>query len=355
MEWLGQKWVCILFLVLFPPLGIYLLWKYQLEWGRGLKIGATVASALWCAALLASGLSRPVLPAKISLLSQEVKIGLGETVEVELALAPESAEPSELVTWISDANVATPSLKRKSEGVYCYELRAEQEGNADFMVYCGKVQSNAVKIHVLDREKMESQAFAAEQAIVQIGEVTLQSGEPILIARQAYDALEEDAAALVSNYGDLLAAEQALQQLQEEVWRQAEEAQDRIDAIGEAGLESEDAITAAREYYNSLPEAVRPLVKNYQALEQAERLLGQKKAEEAQAAEEPGKPKPSSPAAQEPEPPSKPSDSGRIVYWVLKGKKYHTTDGCPTLARSKKIYSGTISQAGGRDLCKVCG
>ena len=96
------------------------------------------------------------------------------------------------------------------------------------------------------------------------------------------------------------------------------------------------------------------MVKNYQTLEQAEQLLEQKKAEEAQAAEETGKPKLSSPAVQEPEP-SRPSDSGKIVYWVPNGEKYHTTKNCRTLARSKDIRSGTISQAGGRDLCKVCG
>lgn len=142
--------------------------------------------------------------------------------------------------------------------------------------------------------------------------------------------------------------------MQDEAWRQAEEAQNKIDAIGEVGLESEDAITAAREYYNSLPEAIRPLVKNYQTLEQAERFLEQKKAEEAQAAEETGKPKPSSPAVRAPER-SRPSDSGKIVYWVPDGEKYHTTKKCRILARSKIINSGTISQAGGRDLCKVCG
>ncbi len=353
MKWLSQKWVCILFLVLFPPVGMYLLWKYREDWKKNLKIGVTVISAIWCIALLCSGFGHAA-PEEIKLLDSEIKIGIGKTVDVEIELTPQNADFSKLVIWSSKEDVVVSSLEQRNEDLYCCKVQAKQEGDVQLMVYCDKVQSNTITIHVLDYDKLKKQAATAEQAIVQIGEVTLQSGEAILIARQAYDALGEDAVALVSNYGDLLAAEQALQQLQEEAWRQAEEAQSRIDAIGEAGLESEDAITAAREYYNGLPEAVRPLVKNYQALEQAERLLEQKKEEEAQVTEEPGKPKPSSPAIQEPEP-SRPSDSGKIVYWVPKGKKYHTTKGCATLARSKKIYSGTISQAGGRDLCKVCG
>lgn len=353
MEWFHQKWVCILFLVLFPPVGMYLLWKYREDWKKNLKIGVTVISAIWCIALLSSGFGHAA-PEKIKLLDSEIKIGIGKTVDVEIELTPQNADFSKLVIWSSKEDVVVSSLEQRNEGLYCCKVQAKQEGDVQLMVYCDKVQSNTITIHVLDYDKLKKQAATAEQAIAQIGEVTLQNGEAIVIARQAYDALGEDAAALVSNYDDLLAAEQELQRLQDEAWRQAEEAQNKIDAIGEVELESESAINEARAYYNDLPEAVRPLVKNYQTLEQAEQLLEQKKAEEAQAAEETGKPKPSSPAVQEPEP-SRPSDSGKIVYWVPNGEKYHTTKNCRTLARSKDIRSGTISQAGGRDLCKVCG
>ena len=245
--------------------------------------------------------------------------------------------------------MAVVSFKQKGEGIYCCKVQAKQEGDAQLMVYCDKVQSNVVTIHVLDRDQLISQAFAAEQAIAQIGQVTLQSGEAIVIARQAYDALGEDAAALVGNYDDLLAAEQELQRLQDEAWWQAEEAQNKIDAIGEVGLESKDAIAEAREYYDNLPEAVRPLVKNYQTLQQAEQILEQKEAEAA------ASPIPSDSAVPKSEPSSQPSDPKKIVYWTPRGEKYHITKSCPRLSRSKEIRSGSISQAGGRDCCKVCG
>lgn len=41
------------------------------------------------------------------------------------------------------------------------------------------------------------------------------------------------------------------------------------------------------------------------------------------------------------------------VYWTPSGEKYHRQT-CPTLSRSKTVYSGTVSQAGGRGACKVC-
>ena len=43
-----------------------------------------------------------------------------------------------------------------------------------------------------------------------------------------------------------------------------------------------------------------------------------------------------------------------VVYWTPKGKRYHSTDRCPSLARSKTILSGSIEEAGGRTACANC-
>ena len=57
---------------------------------------------------------------------------------------------------------------------------------------------------------------------------------------------------------------------------------------------------------------------------------------------------------------SKSSNSGSAnkksgtVYWTPGGSVYHSTRECPTLSRSKIIYSGTISQSGKSRGCKVC-
>lgn len=46
------------------------------------------------------------------------------------------------------------------------------------------------------------------------------------------------------------------------------------------------------------------------------------------------------------------------VYWVKNGEVWHITDKCSSLSRSKKIFSGQISdaQASGKSrVCKICG
>ncbi|MDR1066869.1 MAG: copper amine oxidase N-terminal domain-containing protein [Clostridiales bacterium] len=62
----------------------------------------------------------------------------------------------------------------------------------------------------------------------------------------------------------------------------------------------------------------------------------------------------------EPEPtpsPISPVRENETVYWTPNGKSYHSTSDCRTLARSRKIQSGALSEAqnlGKRDPCNVC-
>lgn len=51
---------------------------------------------------------------------------------------------------------------------------------------------------------------------------------------------------------------------------------------------------------------------------------------------------------------SKGSKSGGTVYWVPSGSVYHVSRNCPTLARSKTVYSGSVSKSGKSRACKVC-
>jgi competence protein ComEC len=49
--------------------------------------------------------------------------------------------------------------------------------------------------------------------------------------------------------------------------------------------------------------------------------------------------------------------SNATYYWTPNGKSYHSTSGCRSLARSKIIDSGTLSQAqasGHTDPCNNC-
>mgnify|MGYP001722060124 CR=1 FL=1 len=101
-----------------------------------------------------------------------------------------------------------------------------------------------------------------------IGEVTLASEEAITAARAAYEALTEAQQAQVTNYDKLTAAEARLTDL-----KAAKAVDDMIDAIGEVTLESEGAIDAARAAYEALTEAQQAEVKSYDKLTAAEARL----------------------------------------------------------------------------------
>ena len=101
-----------------------------------------------------------------------------------------------------------------------------------------------------------------------IGEVTLASEEAITAARAAYEALTEAQQAEVKSYDKLTAAEARLADL-----KAAKAVDDLIDANGEVTLESEGAIDAARAAYEALTEAQQAEVKSYDKLTAAEARL----------------------------------------------------------------------------------
>ena len=117
----------------------------------------------------------------------------------------------------------------------------------------------------------------------------------VAAARAAYDTLTEDQKALVTNYSDLTAAESRIAELVQEAADKAEadkaeqakqealkaKAQpviDAITAIGEVTLDSEEAITAARNAYEALEADVKAKVTNLSDLVIAEKDLAALKA-----------------------------------------------------------------------------
>ena len=111
-------------------------------------------------------------------------------------------------------------------------------------------------------------AKAVDDMIDAIGEVTADSGEAVQAARAAYDALTDAQKAEVKNYDVLTAAERRLANLQAIL-----PVEDKIDAIGEVTLDSENAIQAARAAYDALTEEQKAEVKNYDVLTAAEARL----------------------------------------------------------------------------------
>lgn len=136
-------------------------------------------------------------------------------------------------------------------------------------------------------------AYNVDQVIAAIGNVSMESQAAISDARGQYDALSEEAKTYVENYDTLTAAEATLAQLQADAAAQAQAAADAaaaeqarndaqpviqaINSIGTVTLESEAAITDARNKYNSLSEAAKNYVTNYSVLTEAERQLAELK------------------------------------------------------------------------------
>ena len=117
----------------------------------------------------------------------------------------------------------------------------------------------------------EKAAEETERLIEAIGTVTLESKEAIDAARASYDSLTDAQKALVRNYQTLLDAEAAYEALlKTDDEKAAEETERLIDAIGTVTLESKAAIEAARASYDSLTDAQKALVRNYQTLLDAE-------------------------------------------------------------------------------------
>ena len=128
-------------------------------------------------------------------------------------------------------------------------------------------------------EKDLADLKAADQVsknITNIGTVTLESEDAIKEARTAYDALTDAQKELVSNKDVLEKAESTLKELQDAKAadvKAAEEVTNKISAIGDVTLESEDAIKEARTAYDALTDAQKELVSNKDVLEKAETTL----------------------------------------------------------------------------------
>ena len=150
-------------------------------------------------------------------------------------------------------------------------ITAAELANVGDVNFEGEVEGTATKamltIHVL-KAPDDPTVAAVKELIDAIGEVTLDSGDAIDAARTAYDTLPEAKKVLVDNYEKLTAAEEAYTALVDAAAAKAVD--DLIDAIGEVTADSGDAIKAARAAYDALTDTQKELVKNYEKLTAAE-------------------------------------------------------------------------------------
>ena len=181
----------------------------------------------------------------------------------------------------------TTNTKRQADGGGNYYLSGCLNGSGDKPIIGAEKTADELMEMLKDRTdpvgkglyealqaiKDQAAADAVIEKIAAIGEVTLESEETIAAARAAYEALTEAQQAEVKNYDKLTAAEARLA-----VLKPAKPVEKLIDTIGEVTLGSESAIAAARTAYEALTEAQQAEVKNYDKLTAAEARLADLKA-----------------------------------------------------------------------------
>ena len=168
-------------------------------------------------------------------------------------------------------NIGTVTLKSESK---------IKQARIAYNKLTDKQKTLVTNYDVLEKaEKDLADLKAADQVsknITNIGTVTLESEDAIKEARTAYDALTDTQKELVSNKDVLEKAESTLKELQDAKAadvKAAEEVTNKIDAIGDVTLESEDAIKEARTAYDALTDTQKELVSNKDVLEKAETTL----------------------------------------------------------------------------------
>ena len=189
-----------------------------------------------------------------------------EKAEKDLADLKAADQVSKNITNIGTVTLESEDAIKEARTAYDALTDAQKElvSNKDVLE---KAEKDLVDLKAADQ---------VSKNITNIGTVTLESEDAIKEARTAYDALTDAQKELVSNKDVLEKAESTLKELQDAKAadvKAAEEVTNKIDAIGDVTLESEDAIKEARTAYDALTDAQKELVSNKDVLEKAETTL----------------------------------------------------------------------------------
>ena len=189
-----------------------------------------------------------------------------EKAEKDLADLKAADQVSKNITNIGTVTLESEDAIKEARTAYDALTDAQKElvSNKDVLE---KAEKDLVDLKAADQ---------VSKNITNIGTVTLESEDAIKEARTAYDALTDAQKKLVSNKDVLEKAESTLKELQDAKAadvKAAEEVTNKISAIGDVTLESEDAIKEARTAYDALTDAQKELVSNKDVLEKAETTL----------------------------------------------------------------------------------
>lgn len=209
------------------------------------------------------------------------------------------------------------------------------------------------KINTLikQRDSDYAKAKALEKEIDGLVNVDLSDKEKVISLQRQYDESSDIVRINIKNISKLQKANEKIESIEKSV-REAKAAEEKIKAIGTVSLSSKPAIESARSIYNSLSPDAKQYVESINVLVKAEndydKLLEKEEAEKTRAAVATTKKRSSGNSSKTHK------NHTATVYWVANGGVYHISEDCPTLKRSKKIYSGTVYQSGKSRACKVC-
>lgn len=140
-------------------------------------------------------------------------------------------------------------------------LNASEKEKVKKLSVLTEAEAKLKELQSVDTEQIEK----VEKLIDAIGQVTINAESRIKKARNAFNALTSEQKKLVSNFDDLLDAEDALEEAR------IQDVVDKIDSIGNVTLNSKAAINRARTAYNKLTESNKKKVTNFSLLEAAEK------------------------------------------------------------------------------------
>ena len=218
---LGKKWyqnnlLCIIMLVIFPPIGLFLLWKYHRTWKTMIRWVATVLSVLW--GIFFVVVANGETPESIHISSQDITIEIKDTISVPIDVQPEGTQ--NLVKFQSEDESIVSFEEDQKQEVFTGKITALKEGSTTiFAYYHDKVISNKIKVEVVDTQKQKVREKAAadiDKNIVALGTITLEKQEAIKNIRTSYDALDKKGQQLVKHYTELEKAEKTIEKLQNE-------------------------------------------------------------------------------------------------------------------------------------------
>lgn len=415
MAWYQKKWFIVLSCIFFFPLGFFLIKRNYPRMKKGISVLLYVLLAFWVLIFLTAIFGKSPKPQEIKINQTTISVNVDSSQEITFKVIPSSAvvnkDDISFSTMPSDVIVITDTSDYKKKD-YGFTIQSQKtEGTVDVTIKYAELTSNTLQIEVLnpariaavneldskisalfpltlekekdveeirrifdsmdpkwqktvkgtiqiDKAEKEIETLYNQQiepirtAITDIGEVTLKSEPNIVKARALYNESSDSIKAKIPNelINQLIDAEEKLSRLKLEA-----AATPVSEAINHISIDSYESITSARTAYEALPEEAKAYVENYSELTATEQRYQQLTEERAVAAvqqEEENvqayQPQSESDSEQE----SK-SDS-ETVYWVDSGEVYHSTKDCPSLGRSKNIYSGTVGQSGKSRPCKNC-